>query len=91
MGDFYASSDSDTSHSENESESDGDLEDVRFAHRPSTWSKTHSSYDPIPTRFSRDAPRLTREYNEIPSYVQFFEKFWTFNMLRERLTVIVDR
>ena len=75
MGNVYASSDIDIDHSENESESDGDVRDVRFAYRPSTWSKTHSVYDPIPTPFSGNAPGLTGKYNEIPSYVQFFEIF----------------
>jgi hypothetical protein len=68
---------------EDESNSDGDEEDVRFAYRPSTWSPTHSVYDPIPTPFLGNSLGLTGEYNEIPSYVQFFEKFWTFNMLRD--------
>jgi hypothetical protein len=83
LGDYYASFDSDTDYSEHESDSDGDVEDVRFAYRPSTWSKTHSVYDPIPTPFSGNSLGLIGEYNEIPSYVQFFEIFWTFNMLRD--------
>jgi hypothetical protein len=80
---FYASSDSDIEYSEHKSDSNGDVNDIRFAYRPSTWSKTHSSYDPIPIPFSGQSPGLTREYNEIPSYVQFFKKIWTFNMLRD--------
>jgi hypothetical protein len=80
---FYASFDSDTDHFKEESESDGDVEDVHFAYRPSTWLQVHSSYDPIPTPFSGEAPGLIRKYMLIPSYVQLFEKFWTFNMLRD--------
>jgi hypothetical protein len=83
LEDFFASSKSDTGHSEYKSNNVGNVEDGRFAYSSSTWSKTHAMYDPISTPFAEPTMDLTGKYNEIPSYVWFFEIFWTFNMLRD--------
>jgi hypothetical protein len=31
---------------ENDTEREGDVENIRFAYRPETWSKQYASYDP---------------------------------------------
>jgi hypothetical protein len=69
--------------SQHGSEVEGDLEDIRFSYRPSTWTTNHSTYEPSPAPFIEESTGLRGEYHEVPSYMELFSKFWTFHMLRD--------
>ena len=38
-----------------------------------------------PGEFIGERPGCIGAYNEVPTYIQFFEKFWTYNMLTDIL------
>lgn len=59
---------------ESRSDNDGDLKDIRFAYRASTWSNNHLSYDPPPLAFNDDN-MIDRKINEMPTYLQILFKF----------------
>jgi hypothetical protein len=59
------------------------MENIKFSYWNMTWSKNHQTYDMEPIFFIEECTGLTREHNEVPSYVHLFEQFWTSHLLRD--------
>ena len=56
---------------------------MRFVYRRRSWSKGHSTYGSKPPSFVEKKLGFIDEHDKVSTYIQFFEKFWTYNMLKD--------
>ena len=70
----------------NEIESDGGNFNngggIKYTYRDDTWKQDHFTYDPKPRDFI-GVSEPTRWWNQMPTMMQLFELFWSFNSLRD--------
>jgi hypothetical protein len=69
-----------------EEESDGgDFDNgggIKYTYRDDMWKQDHFIYNPKPRDFI-GMSEPTRRWNQLPTMMQLFEFFWSFNILRD--------
>jgi hypothetical protein len=61
----------------------GTLDDTKFIYIPSTWLKSHSTFDLEPIPFCGECPGLALEFNTIPSCIGLYSLFWPIDLLKD--------